>query len=529
MNDAIMQNLIQLISTQTGLQIREPDRKDFCNKIYLRMKSLKLNNLEQYYQLLLKACHNPNISSREAAGESEWTELLLLLTIGETYFFRDRGQFTLLKNQILPELIELKRKSCDATRNTKPSLRIWSAGCSSGEEPYSLAILVKELIPDLNEWDILVLGTDINSESIEKAKRGIYDAWSFRQVETQLQQQYFHQYKMRWEVNDQIRKLVKFQYGNLLQEHFPSSTSGLQNMDIIICRNVFIYFNSQVIATVLEKFYHALIPGGYLIAGHTELYGQKLGQLQPKAFPESIVYQRSHNLQVEPLVVVDASLKMLQKQQNFVQQDALVKPKLPVFNLTNTNTRSIALRQNLEPKQSLAKTHLAETKSQTVLSQAETLFHAGDYKGAIQAAKQVVQQHLGNFDAYYLLAQAWANLGEYEHATHCCQQAIKLNDLSEKPYYLLAHIAEEKGEFEQAKALFKKIVYLVPSSINAYLELSSIYEREGEMNRAKKMLKSAFKLLKDLPNDFPIESNNQTTVSELILQVKKLLQNHSLS
>lgn len=96
-------------------------------------------------------------------------------------------------------------------------MKIWSVGCSSGEEPYSLAIIVKELIPDLSEWDILVLGTDINPESIEKARQGIYDSWSFRQVDPQIKKQYFHQHKMRWEVDYQIRKLVKFRWMNLLQ------------------------------------------------------------------------------------------------------------------------------------------------------------------------------------------------------------------------------------------------------------------------------------------------------------------------
>ena len=184
------------------------------------------------------------------------------------------------------------------TKIKKPCLKIWSARCSSGEEPYSLAIMVKELIPDLIDWNILILGTDINPESIEKAEQVIYDSWSFRQVEPQIQKQYLHQQKMRWEVDGQIRKLVKFRCMNLFQEAFPNQLSVLHNIDAIVCRNVFIYFNSAAIATVLEKFYQTLNPGGYLIAGHTELHGQNLGQLQPKIFPESVVYQRSENLQI---------------------------------------------------------------------------------------------------------------------------------------------------------------------------------------------------------------------------------------
>ncbi len=195
-------------------------------------------------------------------------------------------------------MIEQKKARYSAGE-AKPSLRIWSAGCSTGEEPHSLAILVKELIPDLDKWDILILETDINQESIEKAKRGIYDSWSFRMLKPELQRGYFYQRKKNWEVDEQIRRMVTFRFGNLLKDRFPSPTSEIHNMDIILCRNVFIYFDSKAISVVLEKFHNTLRWGGYLIAGHTELHGQNLGQLQAKVFPESVVYQRNENLHVE--------------------------------------------------------------------------------------------------------------------------------------------------------------------------------------------------------------------------------------
>lgn len=150
MNSAIMHNLIQLISTHTGIQIRKQDYKDFCNKLYSRMKVLRLNTPEQYYELLLNTS-NPSVSSIVNNTPNEWKELVLLLTIGETYVFRDRGQINLLKTQIIPKLINKKRKVWDKNRERKPCLKIWIAGCSSGDEPYSLARIVKELIADFND------------------------------------------------------------------------------------------------------------------------------------------------------------------------------------------------------------------------------------------------------------------------------------------------------------------------------------------------------------------------------------------
>lgn len=540
MNDVLMQQFIQLISTNTGLHIREQDRDSLCKKIYARMKFLKFTVPEQYYQLL-KTGNEQSNSQRGTLSEREWRELALLLTTGETFFFRDIGQITLLKNRILPELIEQK-KARYAAGEAKPSLRIWSAGCSTGEEPHSLAILVKELIPDLDKWDILILGTDINQESIEKAKRGIYDSWSFRMVKSELQRRYFYQRKTKWEVDEQIRRMVMFRSGNLLRDCFPSPTSGIHSMDIILCRNVFIYFDSKAISVVLEKFHNTLRRGGYLIAGHTELHGQNLGQLQAKVFPESVVYQRNEDLHVETPLANKAGEQECRGgfyQKCFHLTDNVYKPALleagekeqmasPAIKykpslLTEKREKNICVETQSARHKALNASSVTEKTFQTVLNQAETLFHNGAYASAIKESEQVIKQHPDNFSAYYLMAQAFANLGKCEQAIHCCQQAIKVDSLSVKPYYLLAHIAEDQGNLQQAKDLFKKVIYLAPSSIYAYLELGSLYESEGDTVRARKMRNTAFELLKELPPHDTVEHQDKMTAGELLFHVKNLL------
>jgi chemotaxis protein methyltransferase CheR len=122
------------------------------------------------------------------------------------------------------------------------------------------------------------------------------------------------------------------------------------------------------------------------------------------------------------------------------------------------------------------------------------------------------------------MAQIYANLGEYDKAVHYCQLALKIDSLSEKPLYLLAHIAEERGDVEEAKSLLKKIIYLVPSSILAYLEISGIYELEGNLSRALKMRTVALEILKKLPQESIVESQEKMTVGELIAHLQKMLQ-----
>ncbi len=285
LSEGLKQAFTRLITKQTGLEIRERDKTALSEKIFLRMKALKLDIPETYYQLL-------NSSNRES--HQEWQNLVLLLTNIESYFFRDQEQFTLLRNQILPELIERKQNS--------KTLRICSAGCSSGEEPYSLAILLKELLPDLEQWNLMILGIDINQEALQKAKKGIYRPWSFRRVDVEILQRYFKLTNNQYQLDPSIKQMVKFQSLNLVKELFSSHDSELRELDLILCRNVFIYFESSAIARVLNKFYDALQPLGYLITGHAELYGQNLSQFQTKVFPESVVYQRTDNGINTPMV-----------------------------------------------------------------------------------------------------------------------------------------------------------------------------------------------------------------------------------
>lgn len=545
MNDAIIQQLAKLIGSHTGLHIREQDREALRKKILIRMKTLKLSAEEEYYSLL-EAGTVPKNGQDACASECEWKELTLLLTTSESYFFRDQGQFRLLQNQILPELIERQKPA--------RSLRIWSAGCSTGEEPYSLAILVQEMIPDWEEWQILILGTDINQSNIEKAKRGIYNSWSFRLADTNLQKRYFYERQTEWEIGEQIRQMVTFRYGNLVREQFPSLAAGVCNMDLIICRNVFVYFDYQAISTVLDKFYSTLKPGGYLITAHAELYGQQLGRLRARVFPESVVYQRREDWPVETGLAAPKlglwpgeshSRRSASNRQHLAGDRAALGRPIPEESpqlrsrtpATSPTPPGFSSYQPLEAPTPISRTAVggspvpadATVSSQSahkILTEAQTLFQKEAYREAIQKAKQVIALQPGHFGAYYLMAQAHANLGEYDTAKQATQQAIQINSLSADPYYLLAHIAEEQGDIQAAKIFFKRIIYLAPSSIFAYLELASLYEREGDMPRANKMRTTAFELLKGLPPDATLEQHSQLRASELLLYVQKMLRNH---
>lgn len=309
----LKQAFIRLIAKHTGLEIRERDQSGLCYKIVFRMKALKLNNPETYYQLL---------NSNTLDSEQEWAELILELTNLESYFFRDKELFNLLRNTLLPEIIQ--------RQHYNKTLRICSAGCSTGEEPYSLAILLKELIPDIEQWNLMILGIDINSSALEKAKTGIYRPWSFRTVDTEIKQRYFRLINNQYHIDSQIKDMLTFQNLNLVKDPFTRPKSELRDMDLILCRNVFIYFEPSAIANVLNKFHQSLQPLGYLIAGHAELHGQNLSQFQTKVFPEALIYQRHADN------FVDSILGFLPSDKTYISVNNL-SAGLPNKNLQNIN------------------------------------------------------------------------------------------------------------------------------------------------------------------------------------------------
>lgn len=166
-DEALLENFIALILTHTGIHIRSQDKSLLEKKLGDRSRALAYSRLSSYYALLA------NGGDRDS--QKEWKILASMITTGESYFFRDQGQITLLQERILPELI--------AAHGEDRRLNILSAGCSSGEEVYSLAILLKELIPYIYNWHISLVGLDLNQEAIAKAKDGLYGEWSFRGVD----------------------------------------------------------------------------------------------------------------------------------------------------------------------------------------------------------------------------------------------------------------------------------------------------------------------------------------------------------
>lgn len=264
--------LRDLIRDYCGIYFDDDSKYLLEKRLSRRVKNHHFNNFSDYYRFLLYDKNRDN----------ELNSIIDILTVNETYFFREENQLKTFSEEILPELRELKRN--------KRRLRIWSAGCSTGEEPYTIAMLIIEKGFFLG-WDIEIFGSDINHRVLQIARSGVYKKNSFRNTDTFYIKKYFKQENEFFRISDNVKQLVNFSHLNLLD---PFKTKIVGNMDVIFCRNVLIYFDKQSRKKAIDMFYERLFEGGYLLLGHAESLINLSTAFTLKHFKYDMVYQKPY-------------------------------------------------------------------------------------------------------------------------------------------------------------------------------------------------------------------------------------------
>lgn len=235
-----------LIHKKCGIYLNDSKKEFLRTRVEKKLKALNIGSFFQYYKHITDKDH------------IELWSFIDSVTINETYFFRNLPQFDMFREKVLPELTERKRRLRDY------SLTIWSAGCATGEEPYSIAIEVAQAIPDAALWNVRIVASDISLRCLDIASKGRYLPDKLRDVPEGYMAKCFRQAGEHYEVKDGIKRLVMFDYHNLIHEN------GLANIDIIFCRNVMIYFEVEEQKQIVARFARALNPEGYLFLGHAE-------------------------------------------------------------------------------------------------------------------------------------------------------------------------------------------------------------------------------------------------------------------
>lgn len=237
-----------LVNEHAGLHFDDGSAYLFDRRLGERVAALDLGGFDEYYKYL----------RFNVRGRAELEEAIEALTTGETYFLRQEYQLRAFRDELLPRLAQA---NADRRR-----LVVWSAGCSTGEEAYSIAAMVHQsgLFPD---WDVRVIGSDISKASVAAARRGVYRGSAFRTTPEDFKNTYFSEREDGSHVNDWLRKCCYFGHLNLL-DGLRAATLG--RVDVVFCRNVLIYFDAGSRRRVIDNFYERLVPGGYLLLGHSE-------------------------------------------------------------------------------------------------------------------------------------------------------------------------------------------------------------------------------------------------------------------
>ena len=252
--------LSKLAGDLAGISLSSGKRELIYGRLVKRLRALGLKDFKQYCSLLKDA-------EEEGGNKEELTHFINSITTNVTSFFRENHHFEFMAETLLPELV--RKKSADSS----PRLRIWSAGCSSGKEPYSIAMVLKECIPDIERWDVKILATDLDSNILEVARSGVYPKEHLKEISMDRRKRWFQNghgsNEKSIKVTDEIKSLVTFRQLNLT-EAWPMKGS----FDIVFCRNVTIYFGRETRVDLLERFADLLDDSGCLFVGHSEsLFG----------------------------------------------------------------------------------------------------------------------------------------------------------------------------------------------------------------------------------------------------------------
>lgn len=400
------------------------------------------------------------------------------LTVGETYFLRENRSLEIMAEEIIPELIRTRRGG-------ERRLRIWSAGCATGEEPYSIAILLHRMRAILRDWDLSILATDINPHALRKAAAGIYTEWSFRAPPRWFREDYFHKTgDGRFELAPRIRQMVSFSCLNLAEDIYPALLNNTNAMDMIFCRNVLMYFTPERAEKVIERFRLCLVDGGWLFVSPCELSHSLSSRFAAVKFPDAIVYRKLEpglGAQESPaanLKPTDPGYLPPPPVSRDIRTPAFVS-KSPTFTLPAPVTATLPPSAPLSPYE--------ETLA---------LYEQGLYAQAAERLTAHLSADSGDAAAIALLCRIRANEGMLDEALRLSGQAIAADKLNAGLHYLRAVILQEQGDADEAVNALKRALYLDQELVLAHFSLGNLALRQGKGKEARRYFDNALTLLK---------------------------------
>ncbi len=481
----------KFITRTMGLNIREDRLPELVQKVAVASRDFGYDDAEACMLWLMSA----------PLSREQLETLARSLTIGETYFLRDPQSYRVLEEHVIPKLVNSRRQGGKC-------LRIWSAGCSSGEEPYSIAILLSRIIPDIDNWNISLLATDINPAALEKARQGVYSQWSFRDAPPWLMEYFRKRKDGRFEIVPRIRRMVLFNYLNLVEDSYPSLVNNTNAIDIIFCRNVLLYFEPAMMQGVITKFHNALLDGGWLFVSPAEIPYREFKGFTCRRFPGALVFSKGNRVEENPATWPEFTAQPAFTANRAVS-GSVAAPVLPAFSPATSAIAAIHLPAAAEAAANREYTGAAPTAEKYL--EAAGLYGEGRYELAAAKAGESLAAGEDNGSAMELLAKSYANLGRFAEAREYCEKAIAVDKLRAHNHYLLSIILDEQGEQEEAAAALKRALYIDQDFVLAHFALGNLNRQSGRKKESERNFGNALHLLeKRDPHEVLPEADGMT-------------------
>ena len=456
----LITEISMLVETRTGIAASAQPRGTLHDIVI----SLAKGDVDNYFQRLRIYKETDPI----------WQDLLNALTIGETYFLRDRAHFHLLREYILPDIIEKHRH--DRTLN------IWSIGCATGEEPYSLAITLSEILPDYRDWDINITGLDLNARALHTARRGVYRKWAFRHTDIDFQNRYFDPTPTGLQIKTELQRMVHFRNANLFASH-PQF-----NSDLILCRNVLLYFSRDYTRRAEMILHDALQPEGWLLLGHAEMLRHQRDSWLENIFPGSPVYKK-------PIAdTVETPDQVTYKRKTLTQELVSVTEKQDNAEVTYIYHEAVAALQE------------------------------ENYIQAENTLDRLIQMNPEHAAGHALLACIYANRNDTMKAHTEIDTALYLDPLLADAHYLRATLYIEQSCKEDTFDALRASLYCQRNHPLSSFMLGNLYAQEGDLSRARRYWQNTLRTIQSLRADSPVSDISPMTAGHLTALVSEQLE-----
>jgi chemotaxis protein methyltransferase CheR len=482
LNRADIECFRTLVSPRLGFQLDDDKLELLADILCRRMKATGCERFSAYQQ---------HFATRGGEHE-EMRALAEQLTVCETFFFRYWDHFRAFAELVVPEALRAHKHG--------QKLRLLSAGCASGEEAYSLAILIRNQFPSVSSLDVSILGIDVNRSVLEKAKRGIYSAWSLRETPEHLLAKYFHQEGNNFQLDDSLRSLVNFEERNLVQAD-PSFWHE-DAFDVVFCRNVAMYFTPEAMRSVIARIGRSLAPGGFLFLGHAETLRGISHDFHLRHTHDTFYYQRRRAdgadcTHMPPRLTVTGTSSacappVVEPANSWFE--VIQRSSERIMNLTREKTEVLKDSEKNGPGRTVERKRVSPVPALD-LTVATELVGKERFGEAMELLCTLPPESKADPDAQLLLAVLLTNAGDMGEAEKICEHLLKLDELNAGAHYLMALCREHAGDYRAAIRHDEAAVYLDSAFAMPHLHRGLVAKRYADIETAKRQLGRAAVLL----------------------------------